>query len=130
MERERHHPPSAGRIGPGLSFSIAPVGGNTGSGTGRLWSVADASQLERGQDFEAEGRLEAEFGYGLAVPGTSGVVTPYTGVSLGEQGSRRIRLGTLWRIAPQALLGVEGVRTEHRDRDTAHTLKLLGRMRF
>ena len=45
----------------------------------------------------------------MSVPQTRGVVTPYTGLSLGE-GARTYRAGTRWNLAPGAVLGLEATR--------------------
>ena len=119
-----------GASGRGLTLSVAPVWGKSGSGTGQLWSATDARQLERGEDFEAGTGLEVELGYGLEVPHSMGLVTPYTGLSLSDGGSRRFRLGTLWRVTPHASLGIEGTRTESDGVDAAHAVRLHGRVRF
>ena len=50
--------------------------------------------------------------YGIDVPGTRGVVTPYTGLSLAEGAGRTVRAGTRWNLAPGAVLGLEGSREE------------------
>ena len=56
-------PSASGR---GLSLSIAPTWGRTGSASERLWSARDAGELEGGGGFEADGRIEAQLGYGFA----------------------------------------------------------------
>ena len=99
-------PSASGR---GLTLSLAPVWGSTGSASERLWSVHNTGELETRHDFEATGRLAAELGYGMSVPRTRGVVTPYTGLSLGE-GARTYRAGTRWNLAPGAVLALEGTR--------------------
>ena len=95
--------------GRGLTLSIAPVWGSTGSQAERLWGARDARELGLETEFEARARLEAELGYGIGVPGTRGVATPYTGLSLGEGGQRTYRAGARWNVAPGATLGLERV---------------------
>ena len=73
----RVNPSESGR---GLTFSIAPVWGSTGSQAERLWGARDAGELGPGGEFEAKARLETELGYGFGVPGTRAVMTPYTGL--------------------------------------------------
>ena len=60
-------PSASGR---GLTLSIAPVWGNAGSASERLWSARNAGELGAGQEFEATARLETELGYGIVVPGS------------------------------------------------------------
>ena len=118
-----------GASGRGLTLSIQPVWGRAASAAEQLWSAPDARAFERGEAFEAEGRLEAELGYGLSVPGTVGVVTPYTGLSLIEKGSRTVRAGARWQMSPKARLGLEGARAQ-RDGQTAHDVMLRLRVEF
>ena len=96
--------------GRGLSLRLAPTWGAAGSRTSDLWSATDPRTLAPGTDFEAEQRLEAEIGYGLKVQRTPGIVTPYTGLSLGGAGSRTWRTGTRWQLAPEATMGLEATR--------------------
>ena len=96
--------------GRGLTFTIAPVWGNAGSQAERLWGARDAREFEPGSEFEAKAGLEAELGYGFGVPGARGVMTPYTGLSLGEDAGRTIRAGARWQLAPGAVMGLEGTR--------------------
>ena len=102
----RVNPSASGR---GLSLSITPVWGKAGSRTEGLWSARDARDLEPGGEFEARGRIETELGYGIGVPGSRGVVTPYTGLSFGE-GERSVRAGTRWSLGEGAVMGLEGTR--------------------
>ena len=65
--------------GQGLTLSIAPAWGHTGSATEQLWSAHDARELGADSEFEAAGRLEMDAGYGFGLPGNRGVLTPYAG---------------------------------------------------
>ena len=103
----RVNPSESGR---GLTFSVAPVWGSAGSASERLWSVRNTGELEAGQAFEATGRIETQLGYGIGMPGTRGVVTPYAGLSLSEGSSRTVQAGTKWNLAPGAVLGLEATR--------------------
>ena len=105
----RVSPSASGR---GLTFSLAPVWGNAGSASERLWSARTPGELESGNEFEATGRIETEVGYGMSIPRTRGVVTPYTGLSLAQGASRKVRVGARWNLAPGAVLGLEGSREE------------------
>ena len=103
----RVNPSESGR---GLTFAIAPVWGSAGSASERLWSARNAGELGVEEEFEPTGRIETQLGYGIGVPGTRGVVTPYTGLSLSERSSRTVRAGTKWSLAPGAVLGLEATR--------------------
>ena len=100
-------PSASGR---GLTLSIAPVWGAAGSRSEHLWSARNAGELEAAHDFEATARLETDLGYGIGVPGTLGIVTPYAGLSLSEGSSRRYRTGARWNVAPGAVLRLEATR--------------------
>ena len=101
--------PSAG--GRGLSLRIAPEWGRTGSATERLWRARDARELEGGEAFDPAGRLVAHAGYGVGLGRGRGVLTPYTGVTLGEGRSRSVRAGARWQLGRDVALGVEATRT-------------------
>ena len=96
--------------GRGLSLSLAPVWGSASPGAERLWSARDATAFALGQDADAQGRLEAELGYGVWLSGNAGVLTPYTGLTVGDGDSRIYRAGARWLLAPEATLSVEGAR--------------------
>ena len=100
----RIDPSTSGRR---LSFTLRPTWGVASSGVDQLWGLENPQGIARDRDFEPEGRLEAELGYSIGVPRTRGVVTPYTGISLGEDG-HHTRIGARWNIAPKANLGLEG----------------------
>ena len=98
-----------GASGRGLSFTLAPTLGAASSGVERLWSLRDAQELANDDEFEPEGRLDAEVGYGVPVFGAL-TGTPYAGLGLSESG-RDWRLG--WRVSPGTTafdfeLGLEG----------------------
>ena len=111
----RHEPRGNGR---GLSLSVEPSWGQTGSGRARLWEEGVAGRGSSG-DGRAPGAerssgvgVEAELGYGLPAFGV-GVGTPYTRFGRAPEGERRYGLG--WRLAlPGEALGldVEGWRRE------------------
>ena len=99
-----------GESGRGLSLTLAPTVGNAASGTGTLWSAADARGIAPGTEFEAGRRLDAELGYGLAGPFRLGTATPYAGLGLGDGGARTWRAGVRWQLAPEVSLDLEGTR--------------------
>ena len=105
----RVNPSESGR---GLTFAIVPVWGSAGRQAERLWGARDARELGQDAKFDATARIEAELGYGMSVPRTRGVVTPYAGLSVSEGSSRTYRAGTRWNLAEGAVLGLEGSREE------------------
>ena len=97
----------------GLSTRMAAAGakGQVLDGTGPLrlavnvrtdamWvgTKSDALALDPSGEFEATRRLVTEMGYGLAVPGSTGVPTPYVGLSVGEGGGRTMRGGARFEL--------------------------------
>ena len=118
------NPSQSGR---GLTFAIAPVWGSAGSASERLWTARNAGELGVEQEFEATARLETELGYGIGVPGTRGIVTPYAGLSLAEGSSRtygRGRAGTSL-LAPPSRSRAHG--TKDRTRTQERTPSRSGR---
>ena len=102
-----------GGSGRGLSLTLSPTFGTASSAVEQLWSLRDAGELAASGEFKPEGRLDAEFGYGLPVFGTL-TGTPYAGLGLSGAG-RDCRL--VWRLTPgysvlEFELSVEGTWTE------------------
>ena len=120
-----------GTSGRGVSLTVAPSWGAAASGVDRLWSIQDTSRLTPNSDPEPGGRLEAEIGYGMGMPGGRGVLTPYTGLSLSNDGERTYRLGGRWNVGPAFSINLEGDRREHADDGSPeHILMLRGTMRW
>ena len=116
--------------GRGLTLSIAPAWGQTGSAAERLWSAHDARAFGSDQEFEASSRLEMDAGYGIGVPGNRGVLTPYAGLALGEAGDRTVRAGTRWQFGPDAVLSLEATRQTSDAGEAANQLMLRAALRF
>ena len=94
----------------------------------RLWSLPDATGLARGEDFDATRRLDAEVGYGVGLRGGLGVVTPYTGIRLGDKGARTWRVGARWELAPEVHLGLDAARYARDNQAPKDAVKLYLRM--
>ena len=118
-------PSSSGR---GLTLSIAPQWGRTGSATERLWSARDARALGADGEFDADSRLAVDAGYGVGLG--HGVLTPYAGLVLGDAGSRTVRTGARWQVGPDAVLGLEGARQTSNAGETDNQLMLRLALRF
>ena len=120
-----------GEGGRGLSLTLAPTVGNAASGTGTLWSAADARGIAPVGEFEAARSLDAELGYGLSGPFRLGTATPYAGLGLADGSTRAWRAGVRWRVAPEVSLGLEGTRSESvDDRAPEQGLMLRGAVRW
>ena len=119
-----------GASGRGLTLSIAPAWGQTGSAAERLWSAHDASALGSDSKFDATRRLEVDAGYGLGLAHGRGVLTPYAGFTLGEAGTRTVRTGARWQLTPDAVVGVETTRQANDAGETDNQLMLRAALRF
>ena len=112
----------------GLSLSLASSWGETGSGTDILWMAPGPDIAPAGKP-DMSRRLEAEVGYGLAVAQVPGVVTPYAGLSLADEGGRDARAGLRWQILPEVRLSLEGVQ-QAEDGDPERELVLQLKIRW
>ena len=97
-----------GASGQGLAFSLQPAWGRTASGVNQLWEngvTAGAALADQGA-----GRVHARIAYGIGDTwGSQGMLTPYTVVSLSDEGSRRLSLGGRYDIGPWVGMSLEGV---------------------
>ena len=101
-----------GVSGRGVSLSIGPVWGAASGGVDQLWAAGSPAGLAVDDAFDAQARLQAELGYGMRPPVGHGVLTPYTGLLLGEADSRMYRVGVRWNVGPQARFSLDGNREE------------------
>ena len=102
----RYDPMSDSALGPSLSLSIA--GGLEGwIDPDALWGNHSMGEWGTDDGDTRDTRVDAEFGYGLPIPGGSGTKTPWVGASLSEQWSD-LRLGYRFGFDSDMDLGVEG----------------------
>ena len=120
-------PSASGR---GLTLSIAPAWGQTGSASERLWSAHDASALGNDSDFEPDSRLEIDAGYGFGLAHGRGVLTPYAGMTLGDAGDRTVRTGTRWQFNPDTVVSVEATRQAGDGSEPDNQVRLRAALRF
>ena len=116
--------------GRGLMLRIAPEWGRTASAAERLWSARDASALGPDTEFEGDGRLAIDAGYGVALAHGRGTLTPYAGLTLGDGRRRTVRIGARWQVGPGAVLGIEGTRQTNDAREGDNQLMLRIALRF
>ena len=118
--------PPAGR---GLSLSLHPVWGKTQSTTEQLWD-AGINEISSG-DAALQSSLYTEVGYGVAASmlGTSGVLTPYTGLTTEDGETNRVRLGTRFSDSDGLSVDLEGARNNTVD-GASHTVLLRGTVEF
>ena len=119
-----------GATGRGLSLSIAPAWGRTGSASEQLWSARDAGELEGGGGFEADGRIEAQVGYGFALPHDRGLLTPYGALILGSEGARTMRGGARWLLAPDLAVTLDATRRESAGAGAESEVRVRAALRF
>ena len=118
-------PSASGR---GLTLSIAPEWGRTGSATEQLWSARDATALGTDRVFEGDARLAVDAGYGVGLG--HGVLTPYAGLTLGDAGSRTVRTGTRWQLGPDIVVGLEATRQTSDAGEGANEVRMRAALRF
>ena len=86
-----------GPMGQGLALTLSPTWGAASSGVENLWSRQTTAGLApQGRTPAQAGQLHAQVGYGLWVPSTGGLVTPFTAVTVAGQGGSRSRVGLVF----------------------------------
>ncbi len=117
-----------GAAGLGLSLSVQPAWGRTASGVQRMWETGVLSGLAAN---DQGARVNAQVGYGFGTAwGGRGVLTPYTGVSLSGEGSRRFSLGGQYRMGSSVTLSLEGVHNTPAYGETRHGVMLRGALNW
>ena len=125
---EGHLGVSPGAGGRGLSLSVRPGYGDSGEGgIGRLWRQ-EVSEVGDTRAVDEEARLETRLGYGLFLPGYTGVFTPYTGMTVGA--AEGYRIGVSWKAGSRFDLDLVGERRESGGGPAEHALVLRGEVRF
>ena len=120
-----------GASGRGVSLTLAPAFGAASSEAERLWSLGDAGRLSGDTGAGAGSRLEAEVGYGWRLLSTThGMLTPYTGVSFSNSGTRAWRLGARLMMTRDVSFGLEGTRRERNDVASDQAVILHGRLHW
>ena len=112
-----------GRLGRGLSLRLASGWGLTDSSADALWQQQTASGLARGPGQTPQGRFMAEWGYGLDVPWTHGLLTPYGAVEMAAD-RRTLRLGWRFELGQLLSLSLAGERHEALHTTPEHALML------
>ena len=119
-----------GASGRGLSLSIAPTWGRTGSASEWLWSARDVGEFEGGDGFEADGRIEAQLGYGFALPRNRGLLTPHSALTLGSEGGRTMRGGARWLLDSDVAVTLDATRTESAGTEAENEVRVQAALRF
>ena len=80
--------------------------------------------------FDGNERLAVDAGYGFALVHGHGVLTPYAGLTLGDGGTRTMRTGMRWQVAPNAIFGLEGTQRADSASEGHNEVRLRAALRF
>ena len=118
---------ASGADGQGLSFSLSPGYGDSGSGVQELWrhGLADENNATDETDDYAM-KLDARMGYGVATG--KGVLTPYSEMTHGTTDS--YRMGLNWKAGERFDLTLLGEHRENTGNPAEHAVLLKGEVRF
>ena len=113
----------------GVSFSVSPGYGNSGSGVQELWRHGLADDATDETDDYAM-KLDARIGYGLgfALNQHHGILTPYSELTYGNINS--YRMGLNWAAGTRFDLTLLGERRENTGDPVEHAVLLKGEVRF
>ena len=117
----------------GLALTLAPAWGDGTGGVGSFGGFQDQQEPIYGRsrrEVRQTGRVDAEIGYGLSGVLARGVVTPFGGLLLTDEGSRRYRLGSYIEFSDRLRFGVEAGREERRSRAPDHGVLLRAHLRW
>ncbi len=112
-----------GRLGRGLALRLDSGWGLNNSGTETLWQRETTAGLAPQYGGTPQGRIRVEMGYGLYVPWTYGMLTPYGGMELAGD-SRTVRLGWRFTLGEALTLRLDGERRESAYGKAVHALML------
>ena len=112
-----------GRLGRGLALRLDSGWGVADSGAEALWQRQTTAGIAPQHDSAAQQRITAEMGYGLDVPWTAAILTPYSGVEWAGSG-RTLRLGWRFVLGQRLSLSLDGERKETGHTPPEHALML------
>ena len=112
-----------GRLGRGLALRLDSGWGVADSGAEALWQRQTTAGIAPQHDSAAQQRITAEMGYGLDVPWTAAILTPYSGVEWAGSG-RTLRLGWRFALGQRLSLSLDGERKETGHTPPEHALML------
>ena len=119
-----------GTDGQGLSFSLSPGYGDSGSGIQELWrhGLVDETSTATTDDYAM--KLDARIGYGLGFTLNQhhGILTPYSELTYGTTDS--YRMGLNWAAGTRFDLTLLGERREPGTNPAEHAVLLKGEVRF
>ncbi len=118
--------------GLGAYLSVAPSWGDGGDRHRGMFDERSTAVWTRGAAARPEGRMEAEFGYGFAAVwlGPLGVLTPYSQLSLGQQGQGNLLLGARYALDADTTLALGIQRQQGQAASPDVRLELSGTIRW
>ena len=121
---------AAGADGQGLSFSMSPGYGNSGSGVQELWrkGLTDDDRTDTTDDYAMRLDGRVGYGFGFALNDRHGILTPYSEMTRGTTDS--YRLGLNWKTGTRFDLTLLGERSEPATDPVGHAVLLKGEVRF
>ena len=102
---------SPGTDGRGLSVTLRPGYGSGGKDTGRVWTQGMRAEDASSAPTDPSGRLDARLGYGLWAPWSSGLITPWGGLTL-DANARQYRAGLDWVFSSRLRMNLSGEQHE------------------
>ena len=121
-----------GTDGQGLSFSLSPGYGDSGSGIQELWRQGladdDATTTDSTDDYAMKLDARVGYGFGFTLNEHHGVLTPYSEMTQGTTDS--YRMGLNWAAGTRFDLTLLGERREPGTNPAEHAVLLKGEVRF
>ena len=117
--------------GQGVSFSLSPGYGNSGSGIQELWRhglAADETSTDETDDYAMKLDARVGYGFGFILNEHHGILTPYSEMTRGTTDS--YRMGLNWAAGTRFDLTLLGERREPDADPAEHTVLLEGEVRF
>ena len=112
-----------GRLGRGLALRLDSGWGLADSSAEALWQRQTTAGLAPQHSRTEPGRITAELGYGLDLPWTNAILTPYSGMEWAGAG-RTLRLGWRFVLGRHLSLSLDGERRETGYAPPDHALML------
>ena len=117
-----------GTDGQGLSFSLSPGYGNSGSGIQELWRHGLTADETTTDDYAMKLDARVGYGYGFTLNQHHGVLTPYSEMTRGTTDS--YRMGLNWAAGTRFDLTLLGERRVSSTDPAEHAVLLKGEVRF
>ena len=117
-----------GTDGQGLSFSVSPGYGDSGSGIQELWRHGLTDENDATTDYAMKLDARVGYGFGFILNEHHGILTPYSELTYGTTDS--YRMGLNWAAGTRFDLTLLGERREPSTDPAEHAVLLKGEVRF